>query len=125
MDIAISKATKRQVDHVGKLMIPIYLDAKRLNLSATSWPSWYVAGEASSAYNNSQSQSGSSLPDNINLQYVNTHGHLNLMSTIVETHQPEFLQKIRECLALSLRIDGSVDFTHVDKIYVLGIHFME
>lgn len=119
MEIAIAKATKHQIDHIGKLMIPVYLDAKRLNLSANSWPSRYVAAEASNAYN-SQNQSESIVPENMNLQYVNTHGHLNLMTAIVESHRTEFLRKINDCLALSLRIDGSVDFTHVDKIYVLG-----
>lgn len=43
MEIAISKANKKQIDRVGKLMIGVYLDAKRLNLSAFSWPSRYVA----------------------------------------------------------------------------------
>lgn len=119
MGIAISKAAKKQIDHIGKLMISIYMDAKRLNLSANSWPSRYVAAEASNAYD-SQKQSESIVPNNINLQYINAHGHLNLMTAIVESDRPAFLQKINECLALSLRIDGSVDFTHMDKIYVLG-----
>lgn len=101
MELAISKATKHQIDYIGKLMIPIYLDAKRLNLTANSWPSRYVAAEASNAYN-SQNQSEKIVPNNINLQYVNTHGHLDLMTAIVESHQPELLRKFNECLALSL-----------------------
>lgn len=100
-------------------MIQIYLDGKHLNVSAHSWPSRYVAGEASNVYN-AQDQSGKTVPDNINLQYVNPPEHLNLMTAIVQSHRPELLRKINECLALSLRIDGSIDFTHVDKIYVLG-----
>lgn len=119
MNIAISKATKHQIDHIGKLMIFIYLDAKKLNLAANSWPSRYVAAEASNAYD-SQNQRESIVPNNISLQYLNSHGHLNLMTAIVESHRHEFLRKINECLALSLRIDGSIDFTHLDKIYVLG-----
>lgn len=119
MEIAISKANKQQIDHVGKLMILVYYDGKHLNLSANSWPSRYVAGEASHGYD-SLSQNQLTVPDSINLQYVNTHGHLNLMTAIVQSHRPDFLRKINECLALSLRIDGSIDFTHVDKIYVLG-----
>lgn len=119
MEIAISRANKQQIDHVGKLMIMVYLDAKRLNLSPNSWPSRYVAGDASHNYN-SQNQNAKIVRNNINLQYVNTHGHLSLMTGIVNSHRPELLQKITECLALSLRIDGSIDFTHVDKIYVLA-----
>lgn len=118
MEIAISKATKHQIDYIGKLMIPIYLDAKHLNVSARSWPSRYVAAEASNVYN--AQERGGIVPPNINLQYVNPPGHLNLMTAIVNSHRPVLLQKINECFALSLRIDGSIDFTHVDKIYVLG-----
>lgn len=119
MDIAIGKANKKQLDHIGSLLIQIYLDAKRLNLSAHSWPARYVAGEASHAYD-SANQSKNLIPDGIDLQYVNTHGHSNLMHAIVQSHRPEFQRKIKECLALSLRIDGSIDFTHIDKIYVMG-----
>lgn len=42
------------------------------------------------------------------------------MHSIVQSHQSEFQQKIDNCVALSLRIDGSIDFTHVDKIYVMA-----
>lgn len=123
MEIAINKAIKHQIDYVGKLMIPIYMDAKRLNDSAHSWPSRYVAAECSKVYN-PHDKSGKIVPSNINVQYVNPSGHLNLMTAIVQSHRPELLRKINECLALSLRIDGSIDFTHVDKIYVLGEFFV-
>lgn len=119
MDIAISKASKNQIDRVGKLMIQVYLDAKRLNLTAHSWPSRYIAAEASFAYD-SLNQNESIISDGINLQYVNKPSHLNLMTAIAKSHQGNFLQKINECVAISLRIDGSIDFTHMDKIYVLG-----
>lgn len=119
MEIAISKANKQLIDRVGKLMIQVYLDAKRLNLTAYSWPSRYVAGEASYAFD-SLDQTHNIISDSINLQYINTHGHLDLMNAIVQSHRNEFHRKIKESLALSLRIDGSIDFTHVDKIYVMG-----
>lgn len=119
MDVAINKATKSQIDKVGKLMIQVYLDAKRLNLPPHSWPSRYVAGEASHAYDSSN-QSKSVIADNIDLQYVNKPGHSILMKAIVESHFELFSQKIKDCLAFSLRVDGSVDFTQIDKIYVLG-----
>lgn len=119
MEIAISKANKQQMDYIGKLMIQIYLDAKRLNLSAHSWPARYVAGEASQVYD-SHKQNEQIIADSIKLQYINTHGHLNLMNAIVQSNRSEFERKIKECLALSLRVDGSIDFTHLDKIYVMG-----
>lgn len=119
MDIAINQANKTQIDRIGKLMIQVYLDAKRLNLPPHTWPSRYVAGEASFAYE-SLNQSQSIIPPNIDLQYVNKPGHLNLMSAIVTSHREEFLQKINDCIAISLRIDGSVDFTRIDKIYIMA-----
>lgn len=78
-----------------------------------------MAAETSNVYN-AQNQRAKIVPDNINLQYVNPPGHLNLMTAIVRSHRSELFRKIDECLAISLRIDGSIDFTHVDKIYVLG-----
>lgn len=119
MDIAINLANKNQIDRVGKLMIQVYLDAKRLNLPAYSWPSRYVAGEASFVYD-SLNQSRSIIAQNIDLQYVNPPGHLNIMIAIVHSHREEFLRKINDCIALSLRKKGSTDFTHIDKIYVMA-----
>lgn len=118
MNVFINKANKFLIDHVSKLMIQVFNDAKRLNLSAYSWPSRYVVGEASSSYD-SQNQSSSIIAPNINLQYVNPPGHLEIMTSIVNSHRNEFTKKLNECLAISLRIDGSVDLTQIDKIYVL------
>lgn len=119
MEAAICKANKRMIDYVGKLMIQIFHDAKRLNLSAFSWPSRYIAGEASCAYD-SEKQTGSIIKNDISLHYVNPPGHLDLMATIVRSHRAEFLKKIDEYIAISLRIDGSIDLTQLDKIYVMA-----
>lgn len=119
MEIAISKANKSQIDNIGRLMIPVFLDGKRLNLPPHTWPSRQVAAEASYAYDSSN-QSKSIIPENINLQYVNKPGHLELTTSIVQSYRETILRKINECVTISLRIDGSIDFTHVDKIYVMG-----
>lgn len=42
------------------------------------------------------------------------------MSCIVESDLNALRTKMKTCLALSLRVDGSVDRTQIDKIYVLG-----
>lgn len=119
LEISISKSNKSMVDYIGKLMIQVFVDAKRLHLSAFSWPSRYISGEASHAYD-SLSQKESIIPNNISLRYVNPPGHLELMSTIFRSHHGEFLKKLNECIAISLRIDGSIDLTQIDKIYVMG-----
>lgn len=118
MEVAVSKANKQMVDYIGKLMIQIYVDAKRLNLSARSWPARYIANEASHAYNSSIQNSV--VLNDIKLQYVNAPGHLELMTTIVESDRSQFVEKITNSLALSLRVDGSIDFTQIDKIYVMA-----
>lgn len=119
LEISVSKAKVQMVNYVGKLLIQVFLDAKRLNLSAYSWPARYVASTASSVYN-SQNQSTETIAENIPLQYVNPPGHLELMTTIVKSYHNDFMKKINECWAISLRIDGSVDLTQVDKIYVMA-----
>lgn len=42
------------------------------------------------------------------------------MTTIAKSNLNEFMEKINECWALSLRVDGSVDLTQIDKIYVMA-----
>lgn len=119
MEVSIGNVNRKSVSRVGKLMLQVYLDAKLLNLPAHSWPARHVAGEASSAYD-AENQSRPTIADNINLQYVNPHGHHELMSSIVKSYHQEFVKKIDDAWAISLRVDGSVDFTQIDKIYVMA-----
>lgn len=115
----MSNLNRRKLTRIGKLMIQIFLDGKLLNFSAYSWPARYAAEAASSAYM-AENHSSHIIAENINLQYVNPHGHEELMTAIVESYQDEFVKKVNEAWAISLRIDGSIDFTHEDKIYVLA-----
>lgn len=81
---AMHKANVQMIDHVGKLMTQVFYDAKNLSLPPYSWPARYNASAASFAYD-SQSRSRSSIPENIQMQYVNPPGHLELMTTIVKS----------------------------------------
>lgn len=54
------------------------------------------------------------------MQYVNPPGHLELMTSITNSYLPDFMKKINECWAVSIRVDGSVDITQLDKIYVMA-----
>lgn len=115
MDAAISASNKKKADYIGKLMITAYTHAKRLTLSAHTWPARYVAMEAAQnfAFNR---KAASIIPEKLNLQYIHPKSHLELLQCIVEAG--EFIvSKIKECLALSLRADGSIDRTQRDKIY--------
>lgn len=119
MDISMTKANQIQADYVGKLLIQIFTDAKRLTLSAWNWPIRYVASLASHAFS-IQNENHETIPKNLSLQYINNKAHLRFMSCIVESDVSVLKTKIENCLALSLRIDGSIDRTQIDKIYVLG-----
>ena len=44
---------------------------------------------------------------------------MSLLKIITETHFDEFKQKIEIARSASIRIDGSVDRTQLDKIYIL------
>lgn len=50
LDSMIKRSNQKMLDYIGKICIQVYNDAKWLNLSARSWPSRYVVGEASQAY---------------------------------------------------------------------------
>lgn len=119
MDIYLNKANKLEANHVGKLLIQVYTDAKRLTLSAWNWPARYVASEASHAFSITN-EGNTTIPPNVSLQYVNNKAHLELMTCIVESDVGALKTKIDRCLSISLRIDGSVDRTQIDKIYVLA-----
>lgn len=54
------------------------------------------------------------------MQYVHPNGHHELLSTIVRSHRSDFMKILDEAWAISIRIDGSVDFTQIDKIYVMA-----
>lgn len=57
---------------------------------------------------------------NLNLQYLNPSSHSEIMECIVNVECGLVARKIEDCLSISLRADGSVDRTSIDKIYVLA-----
>jgi len=58
--------------------------------------------------------------DDSELQYLTPHTHRDLLKCIVETNQSSFVENNHNnSLALSLRCDGSVDQTRIDKMYLL------
>lgn len=117
IDMHISEANKQFANHIGSLMLQVYADAKRLTVSAYSWPARYVASESGKGFDFNATDAPI-VPENINLQYVNPAGHLNLMTTIVNSSD-EIRNEIKNSLACSIHIDGSVDKSQIDKIYIL------
>lgn len=95
----------------------VYTDAKKLTSSAYSWPARYIASEAGKCYN--FNSNAPTIPSDINIQYVNPKSHLDLLKTIVQSYREQFKLKIESARSYSIHIDGSVDRTQLDKIYVL------
>lgn len=119
LDRSIAKANEKLGNKIGKYMISIYNDAKRLTLSAWSWPSRVVSEELGSRFNFTESHI-SDRSKRLDLQYLTPSAHLELLECIVAAHTTDVQKKLSNSLAISLRADGSVDRTQVDKIYVLA-----
>lgn len=90
-----------------------------MTLSAYSWPSRYVSSEAGHRFDFDNNFNEPTIPSNINLQYVNQPSHLDFLSCIVAS-DTEFKKKLSSAMACSIRIDGSVDRTQIDKIYIMA-----
>lgn len=90
-----------------------YRDGKTLFRSANSFHlKVVISGKSNSFSFNDPSQKAKLGKD---LQYVTPASHLELFKYIVLVSQ-----KIHNYIAISLRCDGSLDRTQVDKIYVLA-----
>lgn len=117
MDVHISEANRERANHIGDLLLQVFCDAKKLTLSAYSWPSRYVA--AKSGQNFDFNTTTSTIPATINIQYVSRASHLDLLTVITRSYQTEIKEKLENSLAFAIHIDGSVDRTQIDKIYIL------
>lgn len=120
LDGMISKANEEQANLIGKIALSIYNDAKRLTLAAWNWPSRFVSFEMGRLFNYNNSAENSENVKKLNLQYINPKSHANILECIVDSSSDIITKKIQNCLACSLRVDGSVDRTNIDKIYILA-----
>ena len=105
-------------NRIGKLIIQMYNDAKKLSISAFSWPSRVVASEIAQNfdYNNPFEEYDASVFD---LQYVTPASHQQLLKIIVQADLPRFKEEIDDCLAASFRCDASMDRTQKDDEFML------
>lgn len=112
----VQKSNLLLYNHIGKLMIHTYGSAKKLTISANTFPSRVVIGHAAEKFDFNDF-----LFENLehNFNYVTPSGFRDFLEIIVECHRPEFSRKLESSLGLSLRCDGSVDRVQVDKIYTM------
>lgn len=113
-DLAASDMNINMLKVIGSHMITIFNDALRTTLSGWSWPSRYVAAEKSNDY-----KFGRESLSSLNLQYVNPSCHTDFLNCIVMSDVENLKVCIRESLAMSLRIDGSVDRTQKHNVFVM------
>lgn len=120
LDKMISKGNAELAKTIANLAYSVYNDAVRLTLSAYSWPSRFVAQELGRHFDFCKSDETEERVKKINLQYIRPSMHSELLSCIVEADRDHIKTRIENAIAVSLRVDGSVDRTNLDKIYVLA-----
>jgi hypothetical protein len=113
------------VEHYG-LLIHNYGDAKKLTLSAYSFPSRIVVGKITTAFSFNNSNyltvdggfgEGTELTD---FQYLCPSTHKEFLECIVDGDRERLAHKLTiDAMALFIRCNGSVDRTQIDKIYVM------
>jgi hypothetical protein len=101
-------------------MMQVYNDAKKLTLSAHSFPSRVVVADIAHAFR--MCDEGLITVGPNDLQYLTSKCHREFLECIVSSHRQRIAQEILDdTLALSVRCDGSVDRTQIDKIFVMAI----
>lgn len=97
---------------IGKLSVHTYGSAKRLTLSANTFPARVVMGNLAENFN-----FGSSDKEYNDFQYVTPTSFRELFEIIVECDRSRFEELLNSAMAISLRCDGSVDRKQIDEIY--------
>lgn len=118
IDFHVKKVDEKMFSHVSKILFEIYVDSKKLTSSAHSWPARFVGSEAGRSFNYNDINAPTVDPS-LNLQYINKVSHLDFLSMIVESDKSTFQTKLEKSIAASIRVDGSVDRSQIDKIYIM------
>ena len=114
---ALSTADAQLAVEVGGLLLHVYHGAKRLTLSANSFPSRVVVSRLAREFS-FDDWSASDMPQD--LQYLSPNVHSEFLKCIVKSDRNSLALKMSGALAISLRCDGSVDRTQIDKIYLMA-----
>lgn len=120
----ISSANLDLANKIGGLMIHTYTSSKRLTMSALTFATRVITGKVAEnfSYNKPAENNDGKMfsPSEFDLQYTNPSAFRDFLQCIVETDRDNFATKFKSSLAASLRCDGSVDRTQIDKIYVMA-----
>ena len=115
----VAKASAQLQNKIAKLMINVFNDAKKLTLSAWSWPSREIANMIAAGLDFQEEFSAFNPPPSV-FQYITPSQHKAFLKCIVVADQDNVKSKLEKCLALSLRCDGSVDRRRIDNCHVIA-----
>lgn len=103
---------------ISEFLCTVYNDAKRGTHSAWSWPSNDIANLKRNKLN-ILDKFVPFFPNDGDLQYITPINHREFLKVIVEADRPNLTEKLKSCISVSLRVDGSVDRNQIDNIHVL------
>lgn len=92
MGKAINYSNEKSAKKIGSLLIYVYNDAKKLTLSAYSFPSRAVVSLRTNSF-----RANGEITDTIDeneFQYLTPHSHSDFLQCIVESHQSSFVEEI-------------------------------
>ena len=113
----ILRTNKVLAEKIGNLIIQVYWDAKKFG-SVWSWPARFVAIDIGTRFNPCDTYETFN-PAPSSLSYVNPASHPERLQSIVALEIYVLQQKLKSCLALSLRVYGSVDSCQVDNEHLM------
>ena len=91
----ISSANEKLANKMDKLFLHVFNDAKKLTLSAYSWPSRVVASEMANNFS-------FNYPENnlkIDFQYISPTSHRELLEIIVKSHTKTLCEHVKQAVA--------------------------
>ncbi|KAL4132390.1 hypothetical protein QTP88_009544 [Uroleucon formosanum] len=86
--------------------------------NAWSWPSNEVAHLKRNSLN-IFNEFVQFIPNEGELQYITPINHIEFLKVILEADRPNLTNKLKSCIAVSLRVDRSLDRNQIDNIHVL------
>lgn len=117
---SITVLNNEYANKIGQLMIHAYCDAKKLTPTGYNFPARVVTSQLSAKFDYSDPSTSCRRPESFELQHVSPMGHHELLEAIVMSDRERIYEKLcNDTLAISIRCDGSVDKTQIDKIFTI------
>ena len=119
LGLSISEGNWELAATAARHMITVYNDTMRGNSSAHSWPSRAVASVSSESINLA-SDFKACEPKSCELSYVNPTNHSQFLDYIVRADAQNICDLLTSAIAVSLRVDESVDKQQVDNVFMMA-----